>query len=138
MAKHLTTNKLMEGKEVSKPCWQLEYCPYGCLVENSEVKEELTSDTCSVFGHICPVFSHAEPFIDNENIYDFVKFISTPERGYLVVPINVMDNYQDVLKEISISPSSWVEDTCWYLEEDVDAKIFINAAKLNPEEIECL
>lgn len=134
MTRKLTTNKLMEGKEVSKPCWQLEYCPYGCLVENVEIKEELTRDTCSVFGHICPVFSHAEPFIDDENIYDYVKFVTTPEHGYLVVPIDVMNDYPNVLKEIS--EFSYEENGYWYLEEDRDAEIFINESQINPEEIE--
>ena len=124
----------MEGYEISKPCWQLEYCPYGPLVENSEIKEELTRDACSVFGHICPVFAHAEPFVDDENIYDFVKFITIPEHGYLVVPDEIMNEYPDVKKKIT--EFSWNEDGCWYLEEDVDAEIFINAAEINPDELE--
>jgi len=132
----IAKNELMEGIEISKPCWELEYCPYGALVENSEPKEELTRDTCSVFGHICPVFSYAEPFIDDENIYDFVKFISIPEHEYLVVPIEIMNEYPDVEK--SISEYSWEDDGYWYLEEDNDAEIFINAAKIDTNELEVI
>ena len=129
-------NKFVEENKISKPCWQLDYCPYGPLVENSEIKEELTRTTCTVFGHICPVFAHAEPFIDDENIYDFVKFISIPEHEYLVVPIEIMNEYPDVEK--GISEYSWEEDGYWYLEEDNDAKIFINAAKIDTDELEVI
>ncbi|MBK5240236.1 HNH endonuclease signature motif containing protein [Clostridium sp.] len=98
---------------VCKPCWELKYCPYGCLVEDfpapgdkidieevknnyneilqnirngvyktendilsaynclsfnspymwTELEEYDYSDLrCNVFGHVCPVFFHAEEF----------------------------------------------------------------------------
>lgn len=45
-----------------KPCRQLGYCPYGRLVEKFPFSE--TPKRCEVFGHDCPVFYVAEPFVD--------------------------------------------------------------------------
>jgi hypothetical protein len=50
---------------VIKPCKELGYCPYGPLVEDFPLYEdEPTEKSCSVFGHDCPVFYVAEPFMD--------------------------------------------------------------------------
>jgi hypothetical protein len=47
--------------EVSKPCWILDYCPYGELVEEFSLPEQLEDPkACLIFGHICPVFCVAE------------------------------------------------------------------------------
>ena len=41
---------------ICKPCWELKYCPYGVLVENFEIRDELDDPyRCRVFGHLCPV-----------------------------------------------------------------------------------
>ena len=101
-------------KNISKPCWELKYCPYGPLVEgfpllpptreeaiahNGFLKEQLAKKTyneektayfseqvktfnpeeypekhnpsdieksCSIFGHLCPVFFVNEPFTETE------------------------------------------------------------------------
>jgi hypothetical protein len=77
-------------KRVSKPCWELKYCPYGSLVEffpllsrgdetvkswwpDNEVMKWVHPGhvdllkacdpfeiSCNVFGHVCPVFAMAE------------------------------------------------------------------------------
>lgn len=49
---------------IDKPCHKLGYCPYGPLVEHFPLKEKRTKNSCSVFGHECPVFYVAEGFID--------------------------------------------------------------------------
>ena len=45
---------------LTKPCGVLEYCPYGSLVENFELKHDRDEKSCIVFGHDCPVFTVAE------------------------------------------------------------------------------
>jgi len=47
---------------LSKPCYELSFCPYGPLVEHMPLREEEDRDqkSCTVFGHDCPVFSCAE------------------------------------------------------------------------------
>ena len=51
--------------EVSKPCHQLGYCPYGPLVENFPLDKNSTL-RCEVFGHDCPVYSCAEEARENK------------------------------------------------------------------------
>lgn len=51
---------------VDKPCRILNYCPYGSLVEQSPLLKKRNNQSCSVFGHQCPVFKKAEYFIDKE------------------------------------------------------------------------
>ena len=65
-------------KEIEKPCKELGYCPYGCLVEyfplgENEVqwngiklpwiKKNDEARACEVFGHDCPVYYVAEIFM---------------------------------------------------------------------------
>lgn len=63
-----------------------------------------------------------------------LKFISTPSHGYLLVPYEVMNKYPKIKKEIS--DFSWITDSIWYLEEDVDAPLFMISAKIKSEEVE--
>ena len=49
---------------MDKPCHVLGYCPYGPLVEDFPLLEKEDEETCSIFGHQCPVFYVAEPFMD--------------------------------------------------------------------------
>jgi len=53
-------------EKIDKPCKKLGYCPYGPLVEQFPLAEDDDPDRCAVFGHVCPVFSVAEPFISEE------------------------------------------------------------------------
>ena len=46
--------------KVGKPCHILKYCPYGPLVENFPLSDPRNEKSCKVFGHDCPVFTHAE------------------------------------------------------------------------------
>ena len=69
------TIRIHDKSAVPKPCHELTFCPYGELVEefplhpehkdvenlNALSNEELnTGYNCTVFGHDCPVFYHAE------------------------------------------------------------------------------
>ena len=49
---------------VSKPCHQLGFCPFGPLVEEFPLKAVPDEQSCTIFGHDCPVFHCAEPFVD--------------------------------------------------------------------------
>lgn len=98
---------------VCKPCWEIKYCPYGAFVEEfplmpptrgeveqyypelnpndypEEIPEEISVMSCTVFGHICPVFFVSE---------DFTETAEARRRGRYI-PFNVKmrvvrrDNY---------------------------------------------
>jgi hypothetical protein len=56
-------NKFKIGKktydyEITKPCHELNFCPYGQLVE--EYPLDNSEMSCQTFGHNCPVFYLAE------------------------------------------------------------------------------
>ena len=57
-------------KYAIKPCRILQFCPYASMVEEfPEVEmfplpQKNAPESCSVFGHQCPVFFHAQPFVD--------------------------------------------------------------------------
>ncbi len=58
---------LQDWKEtICKPYWEIEYCPYGPLVEDFPLKEERDQRSCKIFGHDCPVFKMAEPVAEPE------------------------------------------------------------------------
>jgi hypothetical protein len=57
-------------KDMIKPCRGLGYCPYGPLVEEMPLADGEDQRGCSVFGHICPVFHCAEPFVDGGEVSD--------------------------------------------------------------------
>lgn len=60
--------------EIEKPCGVLLWCPYGPLVEDfpfdgmedEERIPQIEPESCEVFGHHCPAFYVAEPFMDPE------------------------------------------------------------------------
>lgn len=65
---------------ICKPCWELNYCPYGSLVEDFSINDH-EDYKCRIFGHTCPVFIVAEPFTETKkqrnisrNIPQKVKF----------------------------------------------------------------
>ena len=62
-------------KAVCKPCWELNYCPYGPLVEEFPFVDDVEY-SCSVFGHICPVFKVAEPLSETLMIRGTSRHIS--------------------------------------------------------------
>ena len=51
---------------ICKPCWELNYCPYGALVEDFPISEN-DDYKCTIFGHECPVFFVAEPFTETKS-----------------------------------------------------------------------
>ncbi len=58
-------------KTACKPCWELKYCPYGPLVEDfpllpQTIHPEIHELSCTVFGHLCPVYFVAEPLTETE------------------------------------------------------------------------
>jgi hypothetical protein len=54
----------MKKTKIEKPCRRLGYCPYGPLVENFPLLKVSNDESCSEFGHQCPVFTCAEGFVD--------------------------------------------------------------------------
>jgi hypothetical protein len=65
MAKTKHNSDIFKPTVVTKPCHTLRYCPYGQLVEDFPLEyPNKTLQSCTVFGHNCPVYSVAEDFID--------------------------------------------------------------------------
>ena len=62
-----------EGLNYSKPCQILGYCPYGSLVEQFPVSEKRDDESCRIFGHQCPVFFTAEPFVDGDLLVEMLS-----------------------------------------------------------------
>ena len=57
--------KVSRPKKIRKPCYILNYCPYGPLVEEFELRYERDGEiSCGVFGNDCPVFTCAEEFTE--------------------------------------------------------------------------
>ncbi|XID91521.1 HNH endonuclease [Paenibacillaceae bacterium WGS1546] len=59
---------------ICKPCWELNYCPYGSLVENFPITEN-EEYRCRIFGHVCPVFLVAEPFTETKKLRNITRNI---------------------------------------------------------------
>lgn len=59
---------------ICKPCWELNYCPYGSLVEDFPVTEN-DAYRCRIFGHECPVFYVAEPFTETKKLRNISRNI---------------------------------------------------------------
>jgi len=55
----------MKKTKIEKPCRRLGYCPYGPLVENFPLLKVPNDESCSEFGHQCPVYTCAEGFVDD-------------------------------------------------------------------------
>jgi len=57
----------------AKPCWELQWCPYGSLVEDFQIRMIRDYHTCEVFDHDCPVyyvrgdFTEESPELPSEN-----------------------------------------------------------------------
>ncbi len=49
----------------TKPCWILDWCPYGALVEDFLMRSTDSKYTCNVFDHDCPVFYLCEKFTED-------------------------------------------------------------------------
>lgn len=61
-------------KAICKPCWELNYCPYGPLVEEFPIIEN-EEYRCSIFGHVCPVYLVAEPFTETKKLRNITRNI---------------------------------------------------------------
>lgn len=57
-----------------KPCIACKFCPYGAMVEQFPINEERDDLSCDVFGHDCPVFYLAEPFMSEEKLNTYERF----------------------------------------------------------------
>ncbi|WP_068652395.1 HNH endonuclease [Paenibacillus antarcticus] len=67
-------NKKNRINAICKPCWELNYCPYGTLVENFPITEN-DEQLCRIFGHVCPVFIVAEPFTETKKLRSITRNI---------------------------------------------------------------
>ncbi|MDO8684165.1 MAG: HNH endonuclease signature motif containing protein [Armatimonadota bacterium] len=65
-------------KAVCKPCWELNYCPYGPLVEDFPLPDDRTTRSCRIFGHDCPVFHVAEPLTETKELRNISRSIPRP------------------------------------------------------------
>ena len=64
MSEWLNTQTII-APEIEKPCHKLGWCPYGQLVEEFPLREERDEHfSCTVYGHDCPAFYHAEGFAE--------------------------------------------------------------------------
>lgn len=69
----LNTTKIIKGNlKKDKPCHKLNYCPYGCLVEEYPFEKKRTKISCTTFGHSCPMYFQAEDIIE-DNIIELNK-----------------------------------------------------------------
>lgn len=77
--------KLIEQSEpiqIEKPCHTLHYCPYGPIVEDFLLHPLENLTRCSIFGHMCPVYSSAEHVEDNSSAVLFITIWNeTYEHG---------------------------------------------------------
>ena len=68
-------------KAICKPCWELKYCPYGVLVENFNLCDDISNPyRCRIFGHICPVFKVAEPLTETKELRNISRDIPRPTQ----------------------------------------------------------
>lgn len=67
-------------KAVCKPCWEIQYCPYGSLVEYFPLADADDGSRCRIFGHQCPVFHVAEPFTETKELRNISRTISRPTQ----------------------------------------------------------
>lgn len=70
--KHLKDNRI---QAICKPCWEINYCPYGVMVEEFPLTED-EYYKCKVFGHECPVYSIAEPLTETKKMRTISRNIS--------------------------------------------------------------
>jgi len=62
-------------KNAKKPCHRLGWCPYGKLVEEFPIREQVNDFTCKVFPHDCPIFYHIEFTSEKYSQEDYEKEI---------------------------------------------------------------
>lgn len=55
-------------KKIVKPCRLCGYCPYGQSAKKYKIDN--SNGSCKVYGHQCPAFYQAEPFIDEGEVSD--------------------------------------------------------------------
>ena len=69
------TREDLSFPEGIKPCRGCGFCPYGILVEEFPLVDNEDEFSCSIFGHDCPVFYVAEPYLDDGEVSeeDFIR-----------------------------------------------------------------
>ncbi len=55
-------NKTITCRTVEKPCYTLNYCPYGSLGDELTLRITTNKFQCRIFAHDCPIFYHFELF----------------------------------------------------------------------------
>jgi len=65
MSKWINTKHLVT-ENITHPCKFLNYCPYGKLVEEYQIRNPQTKISCKIFGHDCPVHYMAELIIEDD------------------------------------------------------------------------
>lgn len=72
--KKRSTDKYINA--ICKPCWELKYCPYGVLIEEFQIINEVNDPyRCKIFGHVCPVFVVAEPLTESKQLRNISRII---------------------------------------------------------------
>ncbi len=70
----LNTSKIID-QNVKKPCHRLGLCPYGKLVEEFPIREQVNEYTCKVFHHDCPIYYQVEYTSEEYGQDDYEKEI---------------------------------------------------------------
>lgn len=56
-----------------KPCYILNYCPYGTLIEEYKLRKNPNKYSCKLFGHDCPIYYLAEPMVEFSSENDLTR-----------------------------------------------------------------
>ncbi|MFX1469822.1 MAG: hypothetical protein ACFFB8_14290 [Promethearchaeota archaeon] len=70
----LNTSEIID-KNAKKPCHRLGWCPYGKLIEEFPVREQIDDYSCKVFHHNCPIFYLVEYISEKYGQKDYEKEI---------------------------------------------------------------
>ena len=65
--KNFFNKGIIVNELATKPCWILDWCPYGPLVEDFMIRTEENDYTCEIFKHDCPVFYVSEEITEKSD-----------------------------------------------------------------------
>jgi len=71
---------IIVNDNAKKPCYNLNWCPYGGLTEAFRIRRKQTKYTCKIFGHDCPVFYISEEITEDSKKFPEQKLSDTVER----------------------------------------------------------